>query len=224
MVRGMARVGGTRPTWLPKMRALKRQGIAEHCSAMRCPGLSPVSSKGSLPMHMLSTRGTAKMIGGSAETRRAQSGTTTGSVHRPRLRSIQLCLALLLVASAAPEEAHDPTASASPHTNAAEPITPVPTPPSADPRKLALGQRLFTDHRLSRDGTLACSSCHDLHTNGADKVQRKTARDGSRMPFTILTVFNAAMSFRLNWEGNFRTLEAGRVFSGKSGQYGNQRR
>ena len=208
MVRGMARVGGTRPTWLPRARALKRQGVAEHCSAMRCPGLSPVSSKGSLPMHVLSTRGTAKMIGGSAESRRAQSGTTTGSVRRPRLRSIQLCLALLLVASAAPEEAHDPTASALPHTNAAEPITPVPTPPSADPRKLALGQRLFTDRRLSRDGTLACSSCHDLHTNGADKVQRKTARDGSRMPFTILTVFNAAMSFRLNWEGNFRTLEA----------------
>jgi cytochrome c peroxidase len=28
------------------------------------------------------------------------------------------------------------------------------------------------------------------------------------MPFTTLTVFNAALNFRLNWEGNFRTLEA----------------
>jgi cytochrome c peroxidase len=28
------------------------------------------------------------------------------------------------------------------------------------------------------------------------------------MPLTVLTVFNAALSFRLNWEGNFRTLEA----------------
>ena len=28
------------------------------------------------------------------------------------------------------------------------------------------------------------------------------------MPFPILTVFNAALSFRLNWEGNFRSLEA----------------
>jgi cytochrome c peroxidase len=28
------------------------------------------------------------------------------------------------------------------------------------------------------------------------------------MPSTTLTVFNAALSFRLNWEGNFRTLEA----------------
>jgi cytochrome c peroxidase len=28
------------------------------------------------------------------------------------------------------------------------------------------------------------------------------------MPFNTPTIFNAALSFRLNWEGNFRTLEA----------------
>jgi cytochrome c peroxidase len=28
------------------------------------------------------------------------------------------------------------------------------------------------------------------------------------MPFTTLSVFNAALNFRLNWEGNFRALEA----------------
>jgi cytochrome c peroxidase len=54
----------------------------------------------------------------------------------------------------------------------------------------------------------ACSSCHDLRTNGADDGRRTIARDGSKLPFTVLTVFNAALSFRLNWEGNFRTLEA----------------
>jgi cytochrome c peroxidase len=121
---------------------------------------------------------------------------------------MRICLALLLLAGAAPAEVHDPVAFASPHATAAEPITPVPTPPAADPRKLALGQDLFTDRRLSHDGTLACSSCHDLHTNGANKILGRTARDGSRMPFATLTVFNAALSFRLNWEGNFRTLEA----------------
>jgi cytochrome c peroxidase len=89
-----------------------------------------------------------------------------------------------------------------------EPITPIPRPPTADPRKIALGERLFSDHRLSHDETLACSSCHDLQTNGADNTGRTTARDGSAMPFSTLTVFNAALNFRLNWEGNFRTLEA----------------
>jgi hypothetical protein len=34
------------------------------------------------------------------------------------------------------------------------------------------------------------------------------SRDGSKMSFPVLTVFNAALSFLLNWEGNFRSLEA----------------
>jgi cytochrome c peroxidase len=89
-----------------------------------------------------------------------------------------------------------------------EPITPIPQAPPADPLKLALGERLFADRRLSHDGTLACSSCHDLHTNGADDGRRTLARNGSKLPFTVLSVFNAALSFRLNWEGNFRTLES----------------
>ena len=29
------------------------------------------------------------------------------------------------------------------------------------PEKIALGQRLFFDGRLSADGTVACSTCHD---------------------------------------------------------------
>jgi cytochrome c peroxidase len=78
----------------------------------------------------------------------------------------------------------------------------------ADPQKLALGERLFNDPRLSGDGKLACSSCHDLRTNGAGDGRRTTAHDGSKPPFDTLTVFNAALNFRLNWEGNFRALAA----------------
>jgi cytochrome c peroxidase len=89
-----------------------------------------------------------------------------------------------------------------------EPITPIPSPPAANPLKLALGESLFEDRRLSHDETLACSSCHDIRTNGADDGRRKLARDGSKLAFNILTVFNAALNFRLNWEGNFRALEA----------------
>lgn len=86
-------------------------------------------------------------------------------------------------------------------------ITPMPQPPRANPLRLALGRRLFNDRQLSHDGTLACSSCHDVHTNGADGSHRVTGHNGSPMPFTVLSVFNAALNFRLNWEGNFRTLE-----------------
>jgi len=89
-----------------------------------------------------------------------------------------------------------------------EPITPVPPPPAAAPLKLALGERLFADPRLSHDGSLTCSSCHDMLSNGADGKRQRIARDGSILPFNTPTIFNAALSFRLNWEGNFRTLEA----------------
>jgi cytochrome c peroxidase len=87
-----------------------------------------------------------------------------------------------------------------------EPITPIPPPPAADPWKLALGELLFSDTRLSADGDLACSSCHDLHTNGADGTEHHVRKDGSRQPFDTLTVFNAALSFRLTWKGRFRGL------------------
>lgn len=85
-----------------------------------------------------------------------------------------------------------------------EPITPIPQPPAADPLKLALGERLFNDSRLSADGKLSCSSCHNLRTNGASGG----AAHRSLGPFDTLTVFNASLNFRLNWEGNFRPLAA----------------
>jgi cytochrome c peroxidase len=89
-----------------------------------------------------------------------------------------------------------------------EPITPVPLPPAADPLKLALGERLFADPRLSRGGSRSCSTCHDLGTNGGDRHRYETAVNGPNATLNTGTVFNAALSFRLGWEGRFRTLEA----------------
>nr|WP_244443100.1 cytochrome c peroxidase [Bradyrhizobium sp. Ai1a-2] len=89
-----------------------------------------------------------------------------------------------------------------------EPITPIPEPPATDPLKLVLGERLFMDPRLSNDGKLACSSCHDVSTNGATRSSAMVRHDGSNAPFDTLTIFNSALSFRLNWEGNYRTLES----------------
>jgi cytochrome c peroxidase len=91
---------------------------------------------------------------------------------------------------------------------AVEPITPVPAPPAADPQKVALGERLFGDPRLSRGNTRKCSSCHDLGTNGASRNVRDTSLDGSLLSFNTATVFNSTLSFRVGWEGEFRTLEA----------------
>jgi cytochrome c peroxidase len=136
------------------------------------------------------------------------TGAHTTPIRSPlRYRSGLVGLALLFLAGEAPAQVPDAKLSDAPPA-AEEPILPIPPPPAADPLKLALGESLFEDHRLSHDGTHACLSCHDIHTNGADNGGRKTARDGSKLPFNILTVFNAAQNFRLNWEGNFRALEA----------------
>jgi cytochrome c peroxidase len=89
---------------------------------------------------------------------------------------------------------------------AQEPITPIPPAPAQDPRRVALGQRLFQDLRLSHDNTRACSSCHDLRTNGASAKAHDSTPQGQALALNTPTVFNAALNFRLNWEGNFRSL------------------
>jgi cytochrome c peroxidase len=93
-------------------------------------------------------------------------------------------------------------------TVADEPITPIPEPPSIDPLKIKLGERLFGDPRLSHDNSRSCSSCHDLRTNGASLKSQDVGLDGSSLPLNTLTVFNAALNFRLGWEGKIHTLEA----------------
>jgi cytochrome c peroxidase len=131
------------------------------------------------------------------------------AIPRARWRSLLwIFLALLPLAGGAAGQAPDQQASDARPLADQEPITPIPPPPAADPQKLALGERLFGDERLSGDGKLACTSCHDLKTNGAGDGRTLTAHDGSKLPFNTLTVFNAALSFRLNWEGNFRALGA----------------
>jgi cytochrome c peroxidase len=88
-----------------------------------------------------------------------------------------------------------------------EPITPIPTPPSANSSRAKLGERLFQDPRLSHGNVRSCLSCHDIRLNGASGSKPLTALDGTPLRYQSLTVFNAALSFRLSWEGRYRTLE-----------------
>jgi cytochrome c peroxidase len=88
-----------------------------------------------------------------------------------------------------------------------EPITPIPPMPTLNPGRVLLGERLFNDRRLSRDGTRSCSTCHDIETNGASANARDMTPEGSPLPLNTLTVFNAGLKYRLNWAGSFRSLE-----------------
>jgi len=84
----------------------------------------------------------------------------------------------------------------------------MPPAPTLDPRKVRLGERLFSDTRLSRDNSKSCTSCHDVHANGASTKRRDVDLDGEELPLNTLTVFNASHNFRFSWEGKYRTLEA----------------
>jgi cytochrome c peroxidase len=88
-----------------------------------------------------------------------------------------------------------------------EPIAPVPRSVSLDAGKVRLGEMLFHDVRLSRGDVLACASCHVLAEGGDDNRARSPGSDGELLNFNAPTVLNVALSFRLNWRGNFRALE-----------------
>lgn len=88
-----------------------------------------------------------------------------------------------------------------------EPIQPLPPPPVSDRRKLALGERLFYDPRLSRDQSVNCASCHNLKLGGADGKPRSVRPGGVLTPVNTPTIFNVALNFRLFWDGRAGSLE-----------------
>jgi len=75
------------------------------------------------------------------------------------------------------------------------------------PEKIALGQKLFFDGRLSADGTVACATCHDparAFTDGRPVSIGIHSRAGQRNAPTILNALYNKMQF---WDGRARTLE-----------------
>lgn len=88
-----------------------------------------------------------------------------------------------------------------------EPITPLPETVAEDPARVRLGERLFQDVRLSKGDRIACAGCHDLARGGDDGRALPIGYDGRPLDYNTPTVFNVALNFRLNWRGNYRTLE-----------------
>jgi len=116
-------------------------------------------------------------------------------------------LALALLVAVALPGATQPSAPAPSLLPMHEPVSPVPALVPGNPLRIALGEALFSDPRLSLDGKRSCMGCHDLATNGASGVQRDLAPDGHPLALNTNTVFNAALSYRLDWAGGERSLE-----------------
>jgi cytochrome c peroxidase len=80
------------------------------------------------------------------------------------------------------------------------------------PEKIALGKKLFFDGRLSVDGTVACSTCHDparAFTDGRPVSVGVKGRVGQRNAPTILNALYNKAQF---WDGRAKNLEEQAAF------------
>jgi cytochrome c peroxidase len=85
--------------------------------------------------------------------------------------------------------------------------TVIPHDNAQSPEKIALGQQLFFDGRLSADGTVACATCHDparAFTDGRPVSIGIHGRPGQRNAPTILNALYNKTQF---WDGRAKTLE-----------------
>lgn len=83
----------------------------------------------------------------------------------------------------------------------------IPADDPQTPEKVALGEKLFFDGRLSVDGTVACSTCHDpakAFTDGRPLAVGVRGRVGQRNSPTILNALYNKFQF---WDGRAAALE-----------------
>ena len=73
--------------------------------------------------------------------------------------------------------------------------------------KIELGRKLFFDKRLSRDGSLACSNCHDPSHSFRDTRQISVGVFGRAGTRRVPTLINRAYGKSFFWDGRTTTLE-----------------
>lgn len=118
----------------------------------------------------------------------------TGAVHGA-LRSALAALAFALPVAAAAQ------------TPLNEPILPLPQQHKEDPRKAALGRKLFNDVRLSGNNAVSCASCHNIPRGGADSLALSKGINSRLGKVNSPTVLNSGMNFRQFWDGRAASLE-----------------
>ncbi|MEY2489793.1 MAG: cytochrome c peroxidase, partial [Verrucomicrobiota bacterium] len=83
----------------------------------------------------------------------------------------------------------------------------VPADNPQTPEKISLGQKLFFDRRLSVDGTVSCSTCHDPALAFTDRRPASFGVKGRLGQRKAPTVLNALYNKTQFWDGRAKTLE-----------------
>lgn len=73
--------------------------------------------------------------------------------------------------------------------------------------KVALGEKLYNDKRLSKDNTVSCATCHDLEKGGTDNLPTSVGIHKQKGDRNAPTVINAALHFRQFWDGRAKDVE-----------------
>lgn len=84
---------------------------------------------------------------------------------------------------------------------------PAPADNPASAEKVALGQMLYHDPRLSSTGTVACASCHNTMLGGEDNRPVAMGVMGQTGGRSAPTVWNAAFNAVQFWDGRAASLE-----------------
>jgi cytochrome c peroxidase len=75
------------------------------------------------------------------------------------------------------------------------------------PEKVALGRLLYFETRVSVDGTVSCSRCHQPFLYGTDALPKAIGAQGRVNPRNAPTVLNAALQFAEHWRGERTSVE-----------------
>ncbi len=75
------------------------------------------------------------------------------------------------------------------------------------PSRVALGKALFFETRVSNDGRLACSTCHNPAYHGADSLALSVGINGKVLPRNAHTVFNTSLLVAQHYGGNRESVE-----------------
>src|SRR3954454_2877410 len=84
---------------------------------------------------------------------------------------------------------------------------PVPEEDPLTPERIELGRRLFSDRRLSRDGSVSCASCHDparAFSDGRSIAEGVFGRKGRRNSPALINRGYGRLFF---WDGRVVSLE-----------------
>jgi cytochrome c peroxidase len=120
-------------------------------------------------------------------------------------------LAVLVLAGAA--HAAEPPRTAAPPPKLPLGVSPtlwklsVPAGSEPTPEKVALGEKLFNDKRLSADDSVSCATCHEPAKGFADGKALSTGIKGQQVTRNSPTVLNALFNASQFWDGRASTLE-----------------